>query len=183
MFKLVTQLLLHKQLKFEKGRISLLNENVAIAPITTYVGILKNLEGTKQENALYLGAKETGVSWNKKMQNIYKTKTVDEIFEWGMKIVTMSGWGDFKVIKYDREKNKFRYRLQDSTLAKGYGNSDHPVCQIPRGFFAGSACFLTKLDLDCVETKCVSMGAPFCEFEIKKKSEFSNSSLIRRQLE
>ena len=183
MFGVVADLLLHKQLKLEKGRVTLFNIRGSMLPLSVYVNAQRILEKEGMENALYYGAKETGRLWNENMQKQYKAKTPTQIFEWGNKVMNLAGFGEFRVHKEDLDKKELTYRLYDSQLAAEYEKSKYPVCQIPRGLFAGSACFVTRADLDAVETRCLSCGDPFCEFEIKSRKKFDmKNQLVKRQL-
>jgi len=75
------------------------------------------------------------------------------------------------------------YRVNNSKLAKLYGNIGKPVDHIPRGWFAGAACVFFGKDVDAVETKCIAKGDEYCEFIIKPKNRFDfNNDLVKSQL-
>lgn len=183
----LANLLLHKQLVFKKGKIILLDEGVTFVPLSTHIAEIKFFESKNLCAGLYLGAKFTGVTWNKKMLKTYSSKTPREIFEWGNKVLNLAGYGEFSVHQENTEKNEFIWRLYDSQIANAfvneYGKVNFPVCHRPRGYFAGAASFVSGKDLDAVETKCLAKGDTVCEFVIKAKNKFNkNDKLTKRQL-
>lgn len=78
------------------------------------------------------------------------------------------GWG--KTIQRGKE---FIFRVGDSSIAESLKNNglEKPVCFFLAGFFAGMAeayAKLLKLSLSysCVETKCIAVSDPYCEFKL-----------------
>lgn len=72
----------------------------------------------------------------------------------------------------DREKQTITLKLRESFIAKelteeGY---DRPICHFLAGAFAGFAEAWAGEECSCIETKCMAMGHPHCEFEVFKGS-------------
>jgi predicted hydrocarbon binding protein len=59
-----------------------------------------------------------------------------------------------------------------------------PVDGLARGMYAGSANVIFKCDMDAVETRCVAMGDPYCEFVLKPRDEWKKekSPALKSQL-
>tara|TARA_Y100000310_G_scaffold59310_1_gene54664 strand:- start:6304 stop:6873 length:570 start_codon:yes stop_codon:yes gene_type:complete len=186
MLKLVSELILQRQFKFESGLIELYGVPLTLLPLSSLVKEQKLLEEKGMENAVYVANKLTGVEWNKNMVKKFKTKTHKQIVDEGNKVMSIAGWGEFKVIKQDVVNKEFMWRIYGSTFAKQYGSSDHAVCNAVRGLFTGAAVFLLgkdKIELDGVETKCLAIGSEYCEFVIKERKKFkSGNPIVERQL-
>lgn len=180
MLDIVAQLLMHGQLKFEEGKIILLGQNVAMTPLSTHTMLVNLMSSSGVQSLLYFAAKKTGVSWNQNMLKNYGTKTRREIFDWGKKVMGLSGFGDFSVVKGGLDSNRNIWILEKSQVALLYlsefGKSAQPVCHISRGFYAGAAQFLYDKELDAIETKCIAMGDSYCEFVIDRIENFDLSN-------
>lgn len=187
MIDIVAQLIMHGQLKFENGKIVLLDQNVAMTPMNTHIDLAKYLNDGGVQSHLYLAAKNTGVSWNQGMLKNYSTKTRREIFDWGKKVMSLAGFGDFNVVKGGLDSNRNIWVMEKSQVAElflaKYGKSLFPVCHVPRGFYAGAASFLYEKNLDAVETKCVALGDQFCEFVIDERKNFQLNESLLKQLQ
>lgn len=187
MLDIVAQLLMHGQLKFEDGKIILLNQSVAMTPLSTYTQLVKLLNDAGSQSLLYKSAKKTGFTWNQNMLKNYNTKTRREIFDWGKKVMGLAGFGEFNVVKGGLDSNRNIWVMEKSQVASlffdEFGKSNFPVCHVPRGYYAGAASFLYEKELDAIESKCIAKGDPFCEFVIDEIKNFEfKDELIRLQL-
>lgn len=183
MFKLIANLLMHKQLNFEEGSIQLLKQNVAIFPFTNLFAIQKIIEKSGKTNELYVASKELGEEWIRTLFKEYKMKTIKEQAEWGHNVFTLAGMGKMDVTDWDVKTKKMIYRVDDSIMARYYGNVGRPVDIIPRGWFAGASCVFFQTDVDAVEVKCKSKGDDYCEFIVQPKEKFDfNDPLVSSQL-
>ena len=72
------------------------------------------------------------------------------------------GWGKISI---DREN--LVIKVENSFIAKNYGESEIPVCQFLRGYYAGLGEVLTNRGMDAEERKCAACGDDFCEFVLK----------------
>lgn len=183
MFKIVANLLMHKQLNFEEGSIQLLKQNVAIFPFTNLYYIQKIIEDSGKTQELYLAAKELGKEWIKNLFKEYEMKTIREQAEWGHNVFTLAGMGKMKVTNWDVQTKQMIYRVDDSVMAKYYGRVGRAVDIIPRGWFAGASCVFFQTDVDAVEFKCKSKGDDYCEVITQPKDKFDfNDPVVNVQL-
>jgi len=183
MFKVILELLAHKQFRLEEGYITLFDQYGLMIPVITLVEIQKILEKNGKENILYYGAKRSGSEWIKRIFKLYKMDTIEDQVNWGEKTFTLSGNGKMKVVEWDIKKCKMIYRVYESAISKIYGKTNHPVDQIPRGWFAGASCVFFNKDVDAVETKCLAMGDDFCEFLVQPRNKFDlKIKYIKKQL-
>ncbi|MFH1394562.1 MAG: V4R domain-containing protein [Candidatus Omnitrophota bacterium] len=181
MLDMVAKLLLHKQLKFELGKITLLEQRVAMLPLFNVVELQKELERKGLENTLYYTNKKFGREWTSKIYKSFKMNE-NQIFEWGINSVSLAGWGKVELAEKNLEKNNIKFRLIDSGMSYYYGKTEKPVDHIFRGMIAGAMSAVYGKDLDAVETKCKAQGNPICEFVVQPKEMFENSDIAKKQL-
>jgi predicted hydrocarbon binding protein len=182
MFEVVQKLLALKQIRFEKGRVTIFGQPSSIMPSSSFVTVLKELEKTGKENLIYLGGKESGQQWFEGMKKSSSLK-VEDVAQWGTNIVTLAGWGEPTLKEIKREDGFMRYQLKNSIVAELYGKTDHAVDHMFRGLLAGAAVVAFKKPVECIETKCTAKGDSVCEFVIQPKEKFDFSNpVVKKQL-
>lgn len=182
MFEIVQKLLAVKQIRFEKGRITIFDQLSSLMPSQSFVTMLRELEKYKKENIIYLGGKDAGEKWFNGMKKNNSLK-VDDVAKWGANIVTLAGWGEAILKEIKRDNAYMMYNLKNSVVAELYGRTDHAVDHMFRGLLAGAAKSTFKKDVDCVETKCVAKGDQICEFIIQPREKFDLSNpAVKKQL-
>ncbi|MHA2329825.1 MAG: V4R domain-containing protein [Candidatus Hodarchaeales archaeon] len=167
MFDVVKKLIFARQLKMEEGKIELLRQPVVISPISAFVIQQKELEKAlgpkKAASTIYNGIKMGSIEYNKEIRDFFKMKG-RELTDWQCNSVTLSGWGLVKVLRFNPQLRESVIVVEDSTFAKSYGKSNHPVDNIIAGFAAAKMIVEFGEDMECVETKCISKGDRICEF-------------------
>lgn len=100
----------------------------------------------------------------------WRKAAVRELVELMLKIFIALGWfSKYEVIEYSPVNKYAKIRIWDNWECQARGVSGRTESHFIRGVFAG---FFTKhFDIDCqaFETKCISKGDEFCEFDIKVK--------------
>lgn len=183
MYELITKLLLHGQLKFEEGSISLLGQDGVMVPVSNICDMQKIIEECKKGYEIYVSAKKLGQEWIRNVLMSYKMDTIDEQVKWGENVFTLAGFGKMRVKNWNVNEKTMIYNVLDSTMAKFYGNVGRCVDHIPRGWFAGASTVFFKSDVDCVETMCLAKGDEYCEFLIKPRDKFDfTNPLVKAQL-
>lgn len=182
MYKTFANLILHRQILFEKGKMALMGQPIAIIPIEEQYYIQRVLEEKGLENLIYYAAKESGVLWLDNMIPKFEMK-LNDVVKWGVEILSISGWGNLKFKSLDKEKKEVVFNLEEATMAKKYGSHPHPVDHLLRGYVAAAGIKFLGIDVDAVEHKCVVKGDPFCQYIIKPRVNFDNSNpLVEKQL-
>lgn len=182
MFDVISKLLMHRQISFEKGKITLFNKPVVMFPVDMIVEVQKLLEPYGLENEIYFASKESGVRWFDNMYRLYKIQRQD-VIKWGFNVINLAGWGIPKIIKMDTKEEILKFTLEAASEAKVYGPSDKAVDHYFRGSAASAGILLFKKDCDAIETKCVSKGDKICEFIVKPiKKLDKNNPLLKQQL-
>ncbi|MBT4192671.1 MAG: hypothetical protein HOE11_05160 [Candidatus Diapherotrites archaeon] len=179
---MVTDLMLHKQLKFESGKISIFGRPSFMLPSDSFVGLQKKLEGKNLEQWIYQAGKEAGESWFKEMNRAYNLKGKD-VIKWGSNIVTLAGWGEAIIEKREDDNKLILFELRNSVVSEIYGASKYPVDHLFRGLLCGAMSFIYKTDLEAVEFKCRSIGDSTCKILVKPLKEFdSSNNFVKRQI-
>ena len=93
----------------------------------------------------------------------FSKELLKQFAEWGQ------GRGEF--VELNMFTGHGKIRIYNSFNAEGYKDSDKPVCHFIRGMFAGTASIIGKIDMHCIETKCIAMGDEFCEFEFMPQKD------------
>jgi KaiC/GvpD/RAD55 family RecA-like ATPase/predicted hydrocarbon binding protein len=83
-----------------------------------------------------------------------------------VRYVNLTGWGEFKYIRFDETRNRIYLRLWNSGIASQPQLSKYgkPVDAFIAGGFAG--CLKPWGKAICKETSCIAKGDEFCEFEL-----------------
>ena len=182
MFNFVKKLMFARQLKFDEGLIDLFGEPIVMFPAYCMADTLKELEKTNSGNLLYRSFRELGIKWTKNLVKNYGVKR-EEVFDVGSNVIAMAGYGVVKTLQVDKSVPEIKFKLENSSLTKQYGRSDHPIDHLFRGMATGCMCVCYDRDLDGVEISCKAMGAPHCVFVIKPKKLFNLSDpLVKKQL-
>lgn len=182
MLKLVTDLMLHRQLVFEEGRMSLFKTPLAIVAPDFIVDLQKELEKRNLENLIYLSARTFGKQWFASMDKNYGLKTKD-IMKWGPDIISLAGWGKVTVKTKKDSEMTVAISLEKSVNALLYGSANKSVDHLFRGLVCGAWSYVYGEDLEAIETKCLAKGDKVCEFIIMPKKNFDlNDSAIKQQL-
>lgn len=80
---------------------------------------------------------------------------------------TKGGWGKIQV-EVDFTKKEALVTIKNSATARGV-EAKEPVCHSIRGFIAGVSDVMLHCSTECLETKCIAKGDPYCEFRVKRK--------------
>lgn len=151
------------------GEFSVINVPAVIISIDTFVNFQKNAERILGYDGaavlLYETGKKAGEKWINRFSKEWKLN--DHMFiEAVQNFYAELGWGKFDI----KENNgkELIIRVENSFIARGYGESDAAVCHFLRGYNAGLAEVLKGKYLEACETKCVAKGDDCCEFLMKR---------------
>jgi len=180
---LFEKLLMAGRLRLKDGEITMLGEPMVFAPVATFVMIIKAFNNSPEiGKTIYQSSKMTDVlGFTRDL--VEKVGVKPEKIPAQMRdIATMSGWSMLDLVDVDFENKRAIIQSRSNPIANMYGKSEFPVDHAIRGFVAGALVHAFKTDMDAVETKCISMGNPKCEFVCKPVGEFKESELVDRQL-
>ena len=158
--------LIERQLIIHDGEISLLNQRVAMIPVSFFVELHKYALKSKDKrfkDDLYLWAWKTAYLYIKKFDEEYGLKTFEERYRWGMDVAAAAGFGDYKTIDYKPGQYSHFY-VFNNPIAQAFYPYKEPVDIMLRGINAGggTACHLKIVN--CLETECQAINGERCVF-------------------
>jgi bacteriochlorophyll 4-vinyl reductase len=138
------------------------------------VAIQKQLEttiGTSAKGVLYLSgeraAAEVMPAMASRLKELPTGKEALTEIQRMSDIWATVGVGRAIITTFTPGEGRYSFKIEDSTFPAAYGPSSRPVCHLWAGWAAGVAKRLFGRDVLCEEVACRSMGARFCEFEIR----------------
>ncbi len=84
------------------------------------------------------------------------------------------GYGIPEILELREDLPYLRVRVYHCIECELGEKADHPFSHYVRGILAGYASEILKRDLFAVETRCLAMGDPYCEFEVKPREAISS---------
>ena len=152
-----------------KGEFSVIEVPAIIVSIETFVNLQKDAEKLLGFDGasvlLYETGKKAGMRWINRFSKEWGLKD-KKFLEAVQEFYAELGWGKFRVEENNEED--LIVKVENSFIARGYGNSDVPICHFLRGYNAGLAEALKGKDIDAEEVKCAAKGDEFCEFVMKR---------------
>ena len=169
MFGFVKKLMFARLFSFEEGKITILGQSWVMSPSSIMLQLIRHIKISKNKKMLellYKVSKETGIEYMETLKK--QTKNIDKLIEVGVNSLNLGGWGRVMVRDFDWKNKRGIVHFEDSTMGKlwlkRYGVSKEPVDYIMCGFVSGGLSIITNTDIDGIETKCIAMGSPRCEF-------------------
>jgi len=96
---------------------------------------------------------------------ISKQKAFFEILTQGPR----RGLGIVKLTHFNDKKGICFFRVTDSMDVIESERGEKPVCSVMSGILAAVGELVFNKEMECIETKCVAMGDPYCEFKVFEK--------------
>nr|MDO8077684.1 V4R domain-containing protein [Candidatus Freyarchaeota archaeon] len=153
----------------ERGVVSDGNLEYLITPLNTYILLFKALEKHLGQGEYREFIRRFGRSVGLKTAGFFKSRyglEGSESLKEALNHFLISGWG--RVVKMEGDPDSGRLKLYlFSTLARSYGEADHPVCVLGEGIFSGMLEGVTGHRWTCKEKNCIAMGHELCEFEAR----------------
>ena len=85
-----------------------------------------------------------------------------------LKAYQAGGWGRVELVRYEPYTMSIVLRLYDSVECKIFKGSSKPASQFIRGHLSGLLSGLLKASIRVMESRCIAMGDPYCEFYAEK---------------
>ncbi|MFH1752405.1 MAG: V4R domain-containing protein [archaeon] len=182
MFDLTFNLLANRNLKFEKGKISVFKQQGSLIPVTLLVRMLKIFEKKHGKKIYEIGRKE-GESWFRTMNQDYGKLNKTNVISWGCNLITFAGWGILKAASVDIANKIIIYKLEDSAIAEEWGRETHAIDHLLRGLASGGISYILEKEMDTIEITCRAKGEFSCQFLVKPKEEFDQThKKVKQQL-
>lgn len=184
MLNFFKKLMFANQVLFTEGRFMAIGVPIVVYNASLLTNIQKHIIkelGQKGIKEIYSASKSGGQKLTEKYLHIAISKELMNDFLF--KMTSIGGWGVYEVIEKDWDKAHAVYRVMGSSFAAANGKSSTPVCHMARGLIAGAMETVTKQKVDCIETKCIACGHPYCEFRTDLEGTFDKKDkLVKEQL-
>jgi predicted hydrocarbon binding protein len=107
-----------------------------------------------------------GKSVWEQLMTVHRPETEEGLSE-VLQLYSAAGWGRPKLIHVDVKKMQAKVRFEElfeCVTRRTSGSASHFI----RGHLAGALSAYFQSDLRCEETKCISKGDKYCEFEVAR---------------
>ena len=188
MYGFISKLLFSRKLRFEKGKIVLLDQPMAFVPIDYFIEETKRILDTndrKEMFRLYLDAWKAGVFFMFNFSKGYEVKKFEDRYNLAMEIISMAGFGDYKTLAF--KGGVFaHFNILNNPVAEFFYPSKVPVDFITRGFNAGGGTIVHETIINTIEISCKAMNGQNCT-QINGNTEFlsayKDKKLVSEQLD
>ncbi|MDW8040796.1 MAG: V4R domain-containing protein [Nitrososphaerota archaeon] len=130
---------------------------------------VKEKFGTAGEAMLYYQGFSVGTEISNQYLKIAKSNKIEDLVEVAKAINMTLGWGVVDYVSIDPEKGYAKLRIHRSFECEIGEGKGKPQSQFYRGAIAGIFASFFGKDVEVKEAKCIAIGDPYCEFEVKAR--------------
>jgi predicted hydrocarbon binding protein len=177
----VAKLLFSKQLSFEPGRFTIFGHRIVIVPVDFLLLINKWCEKDPAfRRTLYKTTKEAVYRFAIDIDRKERVPKKD-MAAFLTNLTEMNGYGQIEIPRLDYAKKIAIFRMHGLPSERQVGKIRRgPIDFYWAGMLAGGAAFVfADKKMECVETKCVINGSPYCEFVAGTKASLKRFENIR----
>ena len=162
------------QIKFNESNFFLIDIPFLIFPVEILSKLLFSCSD-EQSKEIYYSVKKSVKEFLPKLKAKPKYSGIS-LVNFANEFFSSSGFGKIRVVQFDETKLRAILLVSSSPFAFQFKNkSKKPLDHILRGIIAGTFSFALEKDLDCIETKCISVNSSECEFIVNSNKEFDFS--------
>ncbi len=125
---------------------------------------LRKAVGPGGEKLIYKEGFEYGKAAWANLMSTFRPKS-DEALSEILQIYSAVGWGRPSLHDLDLRANRAKIRMTDGFECAN-ADTGKPASHFMRGHIAGAMSAYFRTDVKCVETKCLSAGDKYCEFNL-----------------
>jgi len=166
-----------KEVRFDDGCITLSGQRVLIIPQEFALAVTKQMIAEpKLAPKIYEETrKAVAKGWADLVKRRYKFgEDPRKFIDWLIETGEFVGWGKHELVQFDSQKLEGIMRTHNAPMAELLKDkSKKPIEHIWRGLTAGCSTAAFDTDMDWVEIKCMTLGAPYCEFLFKPRKSFT----------
>lgn len=161
-------------LEFDPARGALIYNGVRyllIRPETlnTFYREVEEKIGEQAHNAMHRGGFTGGSLSAKKYREVFGLDAQQSV-EFMARMGTEIGWGKIEIARLDLNARVLEITVLSSPFAIAHGASNHGVCHLIRGVFAGLASGIFECNVDSREVECLAKGSAQCRIVIQGAS-------------
>ena len=159
------------ELEFDPARGALLYKGVRyllIRPETLdmFYKAVEEKIGEHAHQAMHRGGFTGGSLSAKKYRDVFGLDAAQSV-EFMARMGTEIGWGKIEIARLDLDARVLEITVASSPFAIAHGPSNHGVCHLIRGVFAGLANGIFECEVDSREVECLAMGNAQCRIVIQ----------------
>ncbi|KYH39318.1 MAG: hypothetical protein AYL28_000930 [Candidatus Bathyarchaeota archaeon B23] len=128
--------------------------------------------GSGGEAMLYHLGREVGAESarhiNEAAESIGVT-SLDDKFNIGTKVFMSLGYGILEILEFSEEPPYLKARVYNSIECELGRGSRRPFSHYVRGLIDGFSSYILNRDMFAEETRCIAMGDPYCQFEVRER--------------
>ena len=113
---------------------------------------------------------QQGSSYGKELAESFMTRLGGDYlkrnFDYTLGLLSATGWGVPELVGSKDTFPNLTITLQSCLECDGVG-ATRPACSFVRGFLAGVSSAIVGHIVHCEESRCMAMGQPHCEFELR----------------
>jgi predicted hydrocarbon binding protein len=170
MYGLVTKLLVSRQLKFEEGKIIVLEEPVCMLPLVyvktaTKLALMhhKKNKADKSLEEMYFESWTAGYEITKRMTEVYKLRKFEERYKVAMDIISLFGFGDYETLEFKAKKYAY-FKVHKNPFAMKFHPGKIKMDIFLAGANAGGGTVVHEVLINCVELECAAINGSHCKF-------------------
>jgi len=188
MYRLISNLLLHRKLRFERGKIVLLGQPMVFIPLEYLIEETKRIleeKNFKEMMMLYLDAWKAGVLFMRSFVKQFRVRSFADRYTLAMEIVSMAGFGDYKTMDFD-SYNYAYFEIINNPLAEAFYPYEKPVDFILRGSNAGGGSIVHERIINTLELECKAVSGRKCvhlNASTPVLQKFKDQKLVKEQLD
>lgn len=188
MYGFISKLLLSRKLKFDRGKIKLLDQDMAFIPVEYFIEETRRVleaDDRKEMMRLYFDAWKSGVFFMKDFCKAYEVKKFEDRYNLAMETISMAGFGDYKTLGF--KGGVFaEFNIFNNPVSEFFYPSKIPVDFITRGFNAGGGTIVHETIINTIETACKAINGKMCTHinaSLPFLKNYKNQKIISEQLD
>ena len=132
------------------------------------ISTMNEMYGTGGELISFQEGMATAARMTRAMLTVFKQEP-DAFIRAAIRQYNATGVGQCELVSADYAKLAFTFRMWHNIECEGL-KTKKPNSQFVRGHLCGGAATVLKVPMKCIETKCVAVGDPYCQFEVSKQA-------------
>lgn len=122
--------------------------------------------GEHAHHAMHRGGFTGGSLSAKKYRDVFGLDAAESV-AFMARMGTEIGWGKIEIARLDLAQRVLEVTVASSPFALAHGYTNHGVCHLIRGVFAGLASGIFDCNVESREVECLAMGNPQCRIIIQ----------------
>lgn len=175
--KLISKLLMTKQLQFDEGKIDVKGMKMNLLPSNSTSAFMKYFLETKELEKLYMLSWFWGHTVVYNISKKFGLEKPEEIYSMGMNFGEAMGFGLY--CTHDYHPGEYtHFEIENNPFLESIDSErEEPIDYVISGIMGGGGCMVHEEVCQNVEIKCMNAGDELCEFLTGTKKELKSRGL------